>query len=819
MQRAFRRHEEIVRSAMIYHGGFVFKMIGDAFQVAFAAAKDAVLAALEAQQNLHNENWGGTIPEIKVRMALHTGVTEERGDDYLGPALNRVARLLNAGHGGQVLLTEAVYLLVRDELPAGINLQYLGEHHLKDLIQPERVYQVASSGLSLDFPPLRTESAPMRTLPFQSTPFIGREAELARIGEMLSDPACRLVTLLGIGGSGKTRLAVRAAQLYPQFKDGITFCALENVDTGQGLILAIAESMNLAFNSLPGRSISAENAREQLFQYLVGKHMLLVLDNFEQLSLHAEMVDDLLSLAPEIKIIVTSRQRLNLPGEWVIEVGGLLFPDNQSNEPLSGFSAIQLFVETAERNSSFHPQPGDWHAILKICRLLEGIPLGLEMAAALTRTISCAEIAEEIERNQDFLSTSWRGMPERHQTLRAVFDHSWRLLSGVEQDVFSRLSIFRGGFTREAAQVVAGAPLPMVSSLVDKALIRKTSSARFEIHPLLRRYASEKLSANPGLLDETCSRMADYHTDWLIRMFQKMKGDEYLIGLDAIRLDIANLTVSLEWMSGKVDVERLSRAFPAWILYHVMNDQRFEMQEASRLIVDLISRLRPRISTMDSLDAVLLALACATIRFFCGDYSESTPVETYFKESMRLISDLPDHINKAYALLVNSINQGFMSVPETVDSCLQANRIFDRLGERWGSAMGYLVLGDTYTFAALNPDEARAAYAICMREFTRLRSEWGRALCTSGLMFLESKVANQEQAYQLGTTCLEFFAEMANFERMVGIRQELAEISIKLGYIQQAREFIQANLAHFTRRGDEAGKQDCQQRLAELTGK
>ncbi len=819
MQRAFRRHEEIVRSAMAAHGGYVYKMIGDAFQVAFATAKDALLAALEAQKNLHAEKWDENITEIKVRMALHSGVTEERGDDYLGPVLNRVARLLNTGHGGQVLLTDVVYQLVRDDLPEGITLHYLGEYRLKDLIQPENVYQATGPGQLHDFPPLQADGARHQKLPAQSTPFIGRDAELARIHEMLGDPACRLVTVLGMGGSGKTRLAIRAAEESLEFTNGVYYCGLEHVDSVQGLILAIAEAVNLPLISQPSGSITAENTRLQVCQFLSGKNLLLVLDNFEQLVFCADLVGDFLDTAVEFKIIVTSRHRLNLPGEWVMEIGGLSYPAFQSNEPLEGFSAVQLFVKTAERNSFFHFAPDDWSAIVRICRFLEGIPLGLEMAAAWTRTLSCAEIAEEIERDQDFLATSWRGMPDRHQSLRSVFDHSWRLLSGTEQAVFSRLSIFQGGFNREAALVVAHASLASISAFVDKALVRRISSGRFEIHPLLRRYSAEKLSANPATMVETHSRMADYYTGWLISENEKLISKDYLIGLAAIRGEIANIQVSLEWMVKQVDVERLSRILPAWILYQVMNDRRFEMQEASRLIVDLINQLRPRITTPDSLDAILLALAYSAVRFFCMDVPALKLMETYQIESIRLIKSIPDHIDKPFALLLNCTGPGTLSPTEMAEYCYECIRLFDQFANPWGSAMAYLALGDSYTFASWTPDEARAAYTRSLHDFTHLESEWGRALCISGLMYLESKAGNLEESYQHGKTCLEIFAEMGSFERMVSIRQNLAEISEQLGNVYEAAGFYQANLAHFVRRGDEAIKLHYQTKLAELTGK
>ncbi len=817
MKHAFHRQEEIVRSAMAAHDGYVYKMIGDAFQVAFATASKALQAAVEAQRNLHKENWDSSIGEIKVRMALHTGVTEERDNDYVGPSLNRVARLLSAGHGGQVLLSEAVYQLVRDDLPSETALQYLGEYRLKDLIQPERVYQLSSPGLLAKFPPLKAESTRLVLLPVQTHPFIGREVELAHIARLLNDLGCHLVTLLGIGGSGKTRLAVQAAEEAQGFKDGVIFCSLENVESVLGLILAISEAVNLILYFYAGKTIDAEGARAQLFQYLADKQLLLVLDNFEQLVFCADLIWKLLDSAPDVKIMITSRQRLNLPGEWVLEVGGLAYPDIATIEPLEAFSGVQLFISTAERSGSFHPSQEDWLAIQRICQLLEGIPLGLEMAASWTRTLSCIEICDEIERNQDFLVTSWRGMPERHQTLRSVFEHSWRLLSENEQAVFSRLSIFVGGFNREAALMTADASLSLIGAFVDKALVRRISSGQFEIHPLLRRYAAEKLSADQIKYSDARSRMANYYTDWLSNVNNTLRGSGQLAGLAAIRMEIANLHETLECLVSNVDVERLSRVLPVWILYHVMNDRKLEMLESSRMIVGLVDRLRPQITTLNSLEAGLLALACATVRFFCNDVWEQPLVEPYLRESVNLIKDIPDNQNKAYALLLNGIGYSSLDSTETIALAKQSARLFDQLGDPWGSGMALLAVGDANTFAILVPDDARSAYTRGLLEFTRLGGEWGRALCLAGLMYLESRVGNFQESLKYGHACMLILGEMGSFERMAQIRHNLADTSEKMGCIPEAIGYYQDNLEHFTRRGDKAAQHFYQNKLAELT--
>lgn len=814
MQHAFDRQEALVRAAMAAHGGYVYKMIGDAFQVAFSTAERALAAVLSAQRALHAEQWGNTIGELRVRMAVHAGVTEERGDDYVGPALNRVARLLSTGYGGQVLVSQAVYDLVRENIPGGINLRYLGEYHLKDLVQPEHVFQLEADGLPATFPPLKALDNRVVKLPTQSTPFIGREVELANIQAMLIDPECRLITLLGIGGSGKTRLAIRAGEVSQGFKDGVCFVALAQVNSMEDIVSAIADAINLHLTAAPRAGLSLDAACKLLFQYLSGKSMLLLLDNFEHLTNHAQLVGDLLDAAPAVKVIATSRQRLNLPGEWVLELGGLSFPTSVEEIKLERYAAFELFLKTAERNSGELPATANWPAIMRICQQVEGIPLGIEMAAAWTRMLTCQEIAAEIEQNLDFLSASWRGMPERHRTLRAVFEHSWNLLSEMERTVFSKLSIFQGGFTREVALQVAGATLPVLSDFHERSFIRRFSSGRYEIHPLLGRYASEKLAASETLFTETRLRKVAYFSDWLAAMFEKLKGKEYVTALISIRGEVKNLIDVLTCMIERVDMDGLRRMLPACILYHVMNDRRLEMIRISRLFIQLIERLRP-LAQQGDLDATsLLALALAAARYFTIDYQHLQGSQPLFEESLQYTEKAPENNDKAYALLLNSIGPVSDQADQAEQRCAHSADLFHRLGDAWGVAMAHLVIGDILCFVKAKDEQARTAYGVSFAGFGRLNCDWGRALCMFGQMHLERRAGKTDEAYRLAVESLDIYNQMGSVERLVPIRHFMAELDMEKGNLDVAHALYEANLAHFIQRGD-AGAQSFYRRLLE----
>jgi predicted ATPase/DNA-binding XRE family transcriptional regulator len=338
--------------------------------------------------------------------------------------------------------------------------------------------------LSLLQPP-QTFSNP---IPIPPTPLIGRENELAALHQMLGDAQCRLITLVGPGGSGKTRLAMEIAL---QQSANVALVLLANVNSSSMIVPAIAEAVGFAF-------CGSADPKVQLRNYLREKHMLLVLDNMEHLMDGTDLIAEILHFAPHLKLLCTSREPFNLRGEWVFEVGGLDFPKGEAVERAENYSAVALFVQCAQRvKTRFMLTAEDLAMVTRICTMVEGVPLAIELAAAWVRTLSCREIAEEIEQNLDILFTSARDMPERHHSIQAVFDHSWNLLSEQERQVLARLSVFRGGFTRLAAEQVTGASLAILSSLVSKSLVQRNDTEGYNLHDILHQYAAAHLEADP----------------------------------------------------------------------------------------------------------------------------------------------------------------------------------------------------------------------------------------------------------------------------------------------------------------------------------
>lgn len=385
---------------------------------------------------------------------------------------------------------------------------------------------------------------PADTVQSHLPPFVGREAERAQIEQLLrEDPNCRLVMLVGPGGIGKTRLARQIAdEIGSQFPNGMAFVSLAPVTSMEFLLPTMAKA--LKFATADGEDLSA-----QLLNYLRDKKMLLVMDNLEHLLESAELLDKILEAAPSVKILATSQERLNLRGEWLFNLGGLDFPsENAEGLEVESYSAAQLFLQTARRvNPTFNLSPADYKHVARICNLVDGMPLGIELAATWVRLLTCEEIARELQRGLSILETSLRNVPERHRSLRAVFDHSWRLLSPEEQRIFRRMAVFRGGFPSEAAVEVAGASLGALLSLADRGLLRRRPGGRYNRHPLLWQYTADKLNADLLEVEEVRDRHCAYYTTFLQQQGLRLKGPAYKEAMEAIETDFDNVREAWRW--------------------------------------------------------------------------------------------------------------------------------------------------------------------------------------------------------------------------------------------------------------------------------
>ncbi|HLF68219.1 MAG TPA: adenylate/guanylate cyclase domain-containing protein [Gaiellaceae bacterium] len=527
---ALHEHRRLLREVFAAHEGVEVDTQGDAFFVAFGRASKAVAAAAGAQRALERG-------PIRVRMGLHTGEPRVTEEGYVGLDVHKGARIAAVGYGGQVLLSQATRTLVEADV------RDLGPHRLKDLSAPERIFQLEIEGLPSEFPPLKTLEAGMRNLPAPRTSFVGRADELESIDHMLDDPDCRLLTLVGPGGVGKTRLALEAAaRRIDRYQHGVHFVPLVGVPAPDLLAPAVAESLQFQVDS----AHSAIPARDQLVDFLRERATLLVLDNFEHLLDGRDLLTEVIEQAPQVELMTTSRERLQVQSEWVLDLDGL---GVQNGNGHSGESpAVRLFVERARQaDAGFAPDDDERADIGRVCGLVRGMPLGIELAAAWVSMLPCAEIADEIERNLGFLETSMRDIPERHRSLRAAFDQSWRLLSDDERRMFSRLAVFRGSFTRDAASAVAGAGLSELHGLVNKSLVRRAEIGRFELHELLRQFAGERLAAEQAELADARESHARFYLGMVAEQAEELLAEDMMEARDELRLEVDNLRAAAEW--------------------------------------------------------------------------------------------------------------------------------------------------------------------------------------------------------------------------------------------------------------------------------
>lgn len=374
----------------------------------------------------------------------------------------------------------------------------------------------------------------------QITPFIGREGEVEQLQKMVAEPNCRLITVTGVGGIGKTRIALNVAESQVDvFNHGVYFVPLASLENAPLLSVTIIDALQLP---IAGRS----DAHALLADYLRDKQMLLVLDNFEHLLEGTTLLTEILTVAPGIKLLITSREPLNLAEEWLFRVEGMGYPEQATIEALEDSPAAQLFLQYARRVAPNFQLSSDPQSVRRICQLVEGLPLAIELAATWLRVLSPQEVAAQIEHNLDFLTSSLRNVPERHRSIRAVFEQAWEPLSKPEQRALLHLSIFRGGFTLDGAQAIGGATLPMIVGLVEKSLLRSTFSKRYEMHELFRQFAVEKLHAS-GEFAQTRNQHLDYYIQYTEQAQTHLVGRQRIAGLRLFINDIDNIRLALDW--------------------------------------------------------------------------------------------------------------------------------------------------------------------------------------------------------------------------------------------------------------------------------
>jgi predicted ATPase/class 3 adenylate cyclase/DNA-binding CsgD family transcriptional regulator len=558
MRQALARHDALAEAAVIEHGGSLVRPRGegDSRFAVFTRASDAVAAAHVLQRALYAEPWPTPTP-LRVRLALHTGEAEFCAEDYYSPAVNRCARLRDAAHGGQILLSQATAGLAGDALRPGVELRDLGEHRLADLLRPERIFQLIVPDLPADFPPLRTLDIRPTNLPVQATPLLGREREVAAVGALLRRVDVRLLTLTGTGGTGKTRLAFQvAADLLEDFTDGVYFVALAPISDPALVVATIAQTLGVT-------DTGGQPLLEQLKAYLHGKQLLLLLDNFEQVLAAAPMVGELLAAAPLLKVLITSRAALHVYGEQEFPVPPLALPELAqlslvALDILAQYPAVALFVQRSQAvKPDFVLTAENARAVAEICVRLDGLPLAIELAGARVKLLPPQSLLARLSNRLALLTSGARDLPARQQTLRSTIDWSYHLLDEDAQAVFRRLGVFAGGCTLEAAEAVCNTigdlsldMLNRIAVLLDQSLLQQTEGSgdepRFTMLETIREYALERLGANRET-DAIHQRHAAYFLELAELADPHFEGADQAMWMERLEAEHANLRTALEW--------------------------------------------------------------------------------------------------------------------------------------------------------------------------------------------------------------------------------------------------------------------------------
>jgi predicted ATPase/class 3 adenylate cyclase len=798
---ALNDHRLLLRQAVSAHGGVEVDTQGDAFFCVFTRASDAVVAAAEAQRAFAAHPWPEKLP-LRVRMGIHTGEPTPIDEGYVGLDLHKGARVMGAGHGGQVLISEETAAILAGRLPSGLSIRDLGSHRLKDLTDARHLYQLVVDGLPSEFPPLKTLSAQSTNLPVQPTPFMGRGAELAELSALLRREEVRLLTLTGPGGTGKTRLALQAAaDALDLYRDGVIAVFLAPVRDPALLLPAVAQTLGL--REAPGLTIT-----ETVTEYLAERELLLVLDNLEHLLAGVPSLAQLLGACPKLTLLATTRVALRLSGEQRYPVPPLSLPEfAQGEDPdaLRRSEAVALFYARAQAvKPDFSLTAENAGAVAQICHRLDGLPLALELAAARIPVLPPPALLARLERRLALLTGGSRDADERQRTLRATIDWSDALLDERERALFARLAVFVGGFALDAAEAVCAPEgdldvLEGVSSLLEKSLLRERQGledeSRFYTLETVREFAEEKLEER-GETGNLRRRHAEYFLAIAEESEPKLKGPEQLAWLERLDTEHDNLREALRWAIGTGNAEIALRF--AGSLYRFW-DYRGHLSEGLHWVK---AALALEGGTTEARARALFA--AGFMPFSQGDLSDSI---SFLEHAVMIFRGLGDTRAVANALVELAYSRGVHGEEEKARLLVEEGLELARaVGDRWCVANA---LGARGAFASTSV----VAQATALREgaaiFIELGDEifLGRARTNLGWLALLA-----EEYEEAGVFAHESLVSARRFADFVTVGINLGNLALSellRGDLERAVAYLREGLelarrAHLKRHAAEA---------------
>ncbi len=820
MRTALERHDALLGQAVESCHGRLVKSTGDGLMAVFPSVFDGAVACLRAQQSLQAEPWGETGP-LKVRMSLHVGEAQPRRGDFFGPAVNRAARLVSIAHGGQILLSAAIASQLDGRLPEGAGLLDLGEHRLKDLEKPERVFQLIGPGLPVDFPPLNSLDLFPNNLPVQLTHFIGREAELAEVQRLLRES--RLLTLTGPGGTGKTRLSLQAAAaLLKDFPQGAWLVELAPIADPRMVVQSVAGVLTV-------RETAGRTLRDALIDFLRYKTLLLILDNCEHLiESCTRLADDLLRACPRLKILASSRESLGIAGEVVFRVPSLSLPPDfdragvVSLSALEQSEAVRLFVERAQSVSpAFRLEGENAAAVSAICRRLDGIPLAIELAAARVRVLSPAQIAARLDDRFRLLTGGSRTALPRQQTLKALIDWSWELLSEAEKILLRRLSVFAGGFSLEAAESLcaeSGPPSPgggalqqvdvldILEGLVKKSLVlagEEDGEARYRLLETIRQYTREQLLA-AGEASTLRDRHFDFYTRLAAEAEPHLKGAEMIAWLNRLEREIDNIRAALEWglENCRPEAGHLARDLLFyWIGRGMDSEGSHWLRAAEECLAGLPLVDGEEESRRQALRAQLLAGAAA-MNAGLGDNRLGVRLG---EEAVQLARASGDPRALGYALSMKTLAQSFLQeYADQAEADAKESLVLARqAGDLWLQSIALNLNGAVAGRIRQNPALAAGYLQENARLVRQLGNPYQLALYLFGQLFVHQGLGRLAEARHDLEEGIRVFGLLKNQGFIVVFRSELAHLLRRQGDLQGAQTIYRETLPRWLELGNQ----------------
>lgn len=699
-----------------------------------------------------------------------------------------IQRLCQSAWDGQILITPQV--LVIYDLPNDVELIDFGLLILKDLSEPIHILGLFHPSMKvIERRSPRTLKVYPLNLPTQTNPFVGREYEISIISSLLENPLYHLISLVGPGGIGKTRLALQvAANQTENFADGVFYISLNSRTKPELFYPEIGNTLNFRFSP-------TENPEVQIYNYLRGKQMLIIIDNFENLIQGSIVLIDLIQNLPELKIIITSRERLNLNMEWIQEVRGLEYPINIEDD-IDHFSACKLFIQCAQRVfPDFNPEQEQERCIAEICKTVEGSPLAIELAASWVRSLPCCEIAEQVKNNLDFLSTNMQDLPPRHRSLRAVFDHTWGLLSEEERRLLRKLSIFRGSFNLKAAEHITHASLLMLTNCIDKSMLRYIPDGRFEMLETIRFFAKERLG---GVSNEKNTVIQDYCNYYgsLMEVYEvDLLGPEQLNTIKILHKEIENIYNTWDLSIENHNYEVLDKCINTIFRYHEIQCLFRDGCEYFRLALDgiekdddpQVDRLRIRLQSRLGWFLFRLGHQSEGLKLLTGCLTQVLRVPDFIEEKIFLLN----HLGETYSL-IGELDKAMIYITESI-SDIESENIHANNYMSYAYAQALYQAG-ILKYSLNRLDEARATLLQSISTLENLGNTWWVAKAYNALGVVISKMEDHEQAKLLRQKSLQFFKEIGDKRGIAVSLNNIANNMQALGEIENVIEMFSESL-------------------------